>query len=67
VIADDVQARRRARRAPDGDLVLFGDGTLVVMELQEFTGSPRWEWREIVRARQWTPAPERAAITSARR
>ncbi|GLY79948.1 hypothetical protein [Actinoallomurus iriomotensis] len=54
--ADDVQARWRARRAPDGDLVLFGDGTLAVMELQEFTGSPQWEWREIVRARQWTAA-----------
>lgn len=50
---DDVRACWRARQAPDGDLVLFGDGTLAVMELAD---SPRWEWRETVRARQWTAA-----------
>lgn len=52
----DVQARWRAREAPDGELIVFGDGTLSVMEFQEFAAPARWEWREILRARLWSPA-----------
>ncbi|MCO6004922.1 hypothetical protein NE236_08005 [Actinoallomurus purpureus] len=55
VTVEDVQARWRAREAPDGDLILFGDGTLSVMEFHEFADPIRWEWSEVVRAKQWTP------------
>ncbi|WP_344587962.1 hypothetical protein [Actinomadura vinacea] len=51
-----MQARWRARQAPDGDLVLLGDGSLSVMELQVYADLARWDWWEIVRAEQWTPA-----------
>jgi hypothetical protein len=52
----DVQARWRARRAPDGDFVMFGDGTLVVMELRRFRDPEMCEWLELARARDWEPA-----------
>lgn len=53
VTINDVQARWRARQAPDCDLIVFGDGTLSVMEL---SATPtQWEWSEILRATQWTP------------
>jgi hypothetical protein len=52
----DVQARWRGRQAPDGDFVVLGDGTLVVMELRKFTEPVSWEWAELARASRWTPA-----------
>ncbi|WP_433325920.1 hypothetical protein [Spirillospora sp. CA-294931] len=49
----DAQAAWRERRAPDGEMIMFGDGTLVLMETWHPVGSSEWDWREIVRARQW--------------
>ena len=55
-IDNDVQACWRARQAPEGDFVVLGNGTLFVMELHKFLDPVRWEWSELLRARQWTPA-----------
>ena len=56
--AREVQRRWSARQAPDGDFIMFGDGSLSVMSL--LRSSPagrlgdlraeRWQWAEILRA-----------------
>jgi hypothetical protein len=60
--ADQAHRRWRAREAPDGDFVLFGDGSLVVMDLlrlrppsgSEEPPAERWQWVELLRATEWS-------------
>ncbi|MFD4767455.1 hypothetical protein [Streptomyces niveus] len=57
-----VHDRWRAREAPDGDFVMFSDGSLSVMALTRFCPPGRlhdvraeeWRWREVLRATAWT-------------
>ncbi|MFC5031861.1 hypothetical protein ACQFX6_02020 [Streptomyces sp. DSM 41987] len=59
-----VQDRWRAREAPDGDFIMFGDGSLSVMNLMRFSPADRlhdrraedWQWWEVLRATAWTPS-----------
>ncbi|WP_246097723.1 hypothetical protein [Streptomyces botrytidirepellens] len=51
-MAEYVQRRWREGQAPDGDLIVFGDGQLSVMR---FWGAERWSRAdEILRATEWT-------------
>ncbi|HEY6788295.1 MAG TPA: hypothetical protein VI365_13400 [Trebonia sp.] len=62
--AREVQRRWSARQAPDGDFIMFADGSLSVMSL--LRSSPagrlgdlraeRWQWAEILRATAWVPS-----------
>lgn len=60
--AYEVQRRWRAREAPDGDFIVFADGSLSVMQLMRFSrpGRPHdrqteeWQWVELLRATAWT-------------
>jgi hypothetical protein len=52
--SDVVRRRWRAREAPDGDFVVFGDGSIVVMELVCFRPPGGWRWIEVLRAGQWS-------------
>ncbi|MGW0808347.1 hypothetical protein [Nonomuraea sp. NPDC002799] len=58
----EVHRRWRAREAPDGDFIVFADGSLSVMQLMRFSQpgqlrNPRteeWQWVELLRATAWT-------------
>ncbi|WP_063351699.1 hypothetical protein [Streptomyces sp. MJM8645] len=58
-----VHERWRAREAPHGDFIMFGDGSLSVMQLMRFSPAGRrhdpraqqWSWGELLRATAWTP------------
>ncbi|MEU9623670.1 hypothetical protein ACIO8F_38680 [Streptomyces sp. NPDC087228] len=60
--AHQVNHRWRARQAPDGDFVVFADGSLSVMNLlclsgPDEHGSPgteEWHWTELLRATEWS-------------
>ncbi|MFC8536319.1 hypothetical protein ACFUJY_20540 [Streptomyces sp. NPDC057249] len=61
-MAELVHRRWREREAPDGDVIVFADGSLRVMDLVR-TQSPdrpddpraeRWHWLEILRATEWS-------------
>ncbi|WEV26420.1 hypothetical protein OYE22_15330 [Streptomyces sp. 71268] len=60
--AREIQRRWRAREAPDGDFIVFADGSLHVMDLvrlvpHDQTDNPRayeWHWYERLRATEWT-------------
>lgn len=62
--ADELHRRWRAFEVPDGDVVAFADGTLVVMDLvrhcapdgTDGTDAQLWEWYELLRATEWSPA-----------
>jgi hypothetical protein len=62
--AREVQRRWRAREAPDGDFIMFADGSLSVMSLLRSSPSDRlgdlraerWQWAELLRATAWTPS-----------
>ncbi|MBO0916431.1 hypothetical protein ACGFR8_36720 [Streptomyces brevispora] len=62
--SDQVHERWRAREAPDGDFIMFSDGSLSVMELVRSSPHDRlhdpraqtWQWRELLRATAWTPS-----------
>ncbi|MER8105814.1 hypothetical protein [Kitasatospora sp. NPDC094016] len=62
-LAGLVHERWRARQAPHGDFIVFGDGSLSVMRLMRFSPSGRlhdlraqqWSWWELLRATAWTP------------
>ncbi|OKJ77606.1 hypothetical protein [Streptomyces sp. CB02460] len=57
-----VHRRWRDREAPDGDVIVFADGSLRVMDLLRTqppggSGDPRaesWHWLEILRATEWS-------------
>jgi hypothetical protein len=59
---DEVHRRWRAGLAPDGDFIVFGDGSLLVMELQILCHSTsvndewakEWRWNELLRATEWS-------------
>ncbi|MFF3015721.1 hypothetical protein [Streptomyces sp. NPDC057939] len=61
-VARRVHQRWQAREAPDGDFIVFADGSLSVMNLvrlsrPEQQGGPRaeqWQWLEVLRATEWT-------------
>ncbi|WP_424642569.1 hypothetical protein [Embleya sp. AB8] len=58
-----VHERWRARLAPYGDFIVFGDGSLSVMSLMRYAHpdrpddlrTERWHWWEVLRATAWTP------------
>jgi hypothetical protein len=60
--AFEVQRRWRAREAPDGDFIMFADGSLSVMSLlcvspagqRSDPRAGRWQWAELLRATAWT-------------
>lgn len=60
--ACEVHRRWRAREAPDGDFILFADGSLSVMSLLRLWSAgqlsdpraERWQWVERLRATAWT-------------
>jgi hypothetical protein len=60
--ADEVCRRWRAGEAPDGDFLVFADGSLSVMSLVRYSRAvrrddpraERWEWNELLRATAWT-------------
>ncbi|GAA2412602.1 hypothetical protein GCM10010191_22650 [Actinomadura vinacea] len=61
--AHQVHRRWRAREAPDGDFIMFADGSLIVMDLLRFLPPPgqpeqpqaeRWQWIELLRATAWS-------------
>ncbi|MFD9080835.1 hypothetical protein [Streptomyces erythrochromogenes] len=62
--ADLVHDRWRAREAPYGDFIMFGDGSLSVMSLMRFSPADRlddlraenWQWWHLLRATAWTPS-----------
>ncbi|MFE6667116.1 hypothetical protein ACFVFH_26595 [Streptomyces sp. NPDC057697] len=57
-----VQRRWRDREAPDGDFIVFADGSLLVMNLLclqssdplDGAGSSTWHWTECLRATEWS-------------
>lgn len=57
-----VRGRWRDRQAPDGDFIVFADGSLAVMDLLRRQSSDRpdgrqaesWHWSETLRATQWS-------------
>ncbi|ROQ59165.1 hypothetical protein EDD93_6551 [Streptomyces sp. 840.1] len=57
-----VRRRWRDREAPDGDLIVFADGSLTVMDLLCMQRPDRpddpqaesWHWAEVLRATQWS-------------
>lgn len=61
--ADLVRDRWRAREAPYGDFIMFGDGSLSVMSLMRFSPAGRlhdmraenWQWWHLLQATAWTP------------
>jgi hypothetical protein len=60
--AYEVHRRWRAREAPDGDFIVFADGSLSVMRLMRFSQpgqlhglqAEKWQWVELLRATAWT-------------
>jgi hypothetical protein len=62
--ADEVRRRWRAGEAPDGDFIVFADGSLSVMRLTRYCPAARpdnrraerWEWDEILWTTAWTAA-----------
>ncbi|APU16371.1 MULTISPECIES: hypothetical protein [Actinoalloteichus] len=50
-----VQQRWQARQAPDGDFIVFADGSLSAMEFERFVEPVRFRWWETLRAEAWTP------------
>ncbi|GAA2288182.1 hypothetical protein GCM10010149_38400 [Nonomuraea roseoviolacea subsp. roseoviolacea] len=60
--AREVRRRWRAGEAPDGDVIVYADGSLSVMDLTCFSSphgledprAERWEWVELLRATAWT-------------
>ncbi|WP_314171819.1 hypothetical protein [Streptomyces winkii] len=60
--AREVRRRWRAREAPDGDFVMFGDGSLRVMDLLRLRSpgqveepqAEHWQWIELLRATEWS-------------
>ncbi|AJT67551.1 hypothetical protein T261_5935 [Streptomyces lydicus] len=63
LVTDPVHDRWRAWEAPDGDFIVFSDGSLSVMELVRTSPHDRlndrraeeWYWQEILRSTAWTP------------
>ncbi|MFI2213478.1 hypothetical protein [Streptomyces sp. NPDC020141] len=61
-MAQQVRRRWREREAPDGDFVVFADGTLIVMDLLRLQPPDRlddpraetWHWTEALRATEWS-------------
>ncbi|MGY4387515.1 hypothetical protein ACVWXB_000814 [Streptomyces sp. TE12347] len=61
-MAHQVQRRWRAREAPDGDFIVFADGSLSVMDLLRLSPpdrvgdvrAERWQWVEALRATEWS-------------
>ncbi|MDJ0343367.1 hypothetical protein QMK19_19610 [Streptomyces sp. H10-C2] len=59
--AQAVRDRWRAREAPEGDVIMFADGSLAVMRLMRFSPADRlhdrraeqWSWWELLRATEW--------------
>ncbi|WP_370026807.1 hypothetical protein [Planotetraspora sp. GP83] len=59
--AYEVHRRWRAREAPDGEFIMFADGSLSVMRLMRFSPpgqlndlqAERWQWVEVLRATAW--------------
>ncbi|MFJ3518833.1 MULTISPECIES: hypothetical protein [unclassified Streptomyces] len=64
VMAREVHHRWRAREAPDGDFIMFSDGSLSVMDLLRLSPpdrlddvrAERWQWNELLRATEWSAA-----------
>lgn len=59
--ADEVHRRWCAREAPDGDFIVFADGSLSVMDYlvicpADSHAGERRKWQEILRATAWTAA-----------
>ncbi len=61
-MARQVHRRWRGRQAPDGDFIVFADGSLVVMDLLRLQPPGRldepqaehWHWTEALRATEWS-------------
>ncbi|MFF9352677.1 hypothetical protein [Streptomyces sp. NPDC014734] len=61
-MAQRVRSRWRDREAPDGDFIMFADGSLTVMDLLRMRSSDRpdgpgaeeWHWIEALRATEWS-------------
>ncbi|MEU2838351.1 hypothetical protein ABZ776_14820 [Streptomyces sp. NPDC007076] len=61
-MARQVRRRWRDREAPDGDCVVFADGSLTVMDLLVMRAPDRpddpraesWHWNEVLRATEWS-------------
>lgn len=61
-MARQVRRRWHDREAPDGDVIMFADGSLTVMELLRMRPPDRlddpraesWHWTETLRATEWS-------------
>ncbi|MGW7292454.1 hypothetical protein ACWGIB_08685 [Streptomyces xiamenensis] len=61
-MAQQVRRRWRDREGPDGDFIVFADGSLAVMELLRLRPHDRlddpqaesWHWTETLRATEWS-------------
>ncbi|MFH8587927.1 hypothetical protein ACH4GP_26580 [Streptomyces celluloflavus] len=61
-MAREVRRRWRDREAPDGDFIVFADGSLTVMDLLRMQPPDRlddpqaesWHWTEALRATEWS-------------
>lgn len=61
-MARQVRGRWRDREAPDGDFIVFADGSLTVMDLLRMQSPERlddpqsesWHWVEVLRTTEWS-------------
>jgi hypothetical protein len=59
--AEEIRRRWHLREAPDGDFIVFADGSPSVMNLIRYTSrgerrAEKWIWEEILKAADWTAA-----------